>query len=99
MWTSHSHQRTRTSWTGAAWAKSPDRKRIILIGDPVTYGGGRIREGELFCRVVATLGQRAGKNVEIVNLSAPGLSPQNWWRYVERNGLHEADIVVLVLPE
>jgi lysophospholipase L1-like esterase len=73
--------------------------RIVFIGDSVTYGGGRIREEQLFCRVVASLAQRVGINVEVVNLSAPGWSPQNWWRYIDRCGLHEAGIVVLVLPE
>jgi hypothetical protein len=82
--------------------QSPKRAgaiRIVFIGDSVTYGGGRIREQELFCRRVETSAQHHGFDVEAVNLAAPAWSPQNWWGYVQKRGLHDADIVVLVLPE
>ena len=74
-------------------------KRIVFIGDSVTYGGARIKEEQLFCRIVASLGRGDGWNVEVINLSAPGWSPRNWWAYIKKHGLYEADIVVLVLPE
>lgn len=79
--------------------KPRDSTRIVFIGDSVTYGGGRVSEEELFCRIVASLARRDGRNVNTVNLSAPGWSPQNWWRYINKHGLHDADVVVLVLPE
>ena len=79
--------------------KPLDIKRIVFIGDSVTYGGGRIKEEQLFCRIVASLARDEGWNVEVLNLSAPAWSPQNWWAYIKKHGLYEADIVVLVLPE
>ena len=73
--------------------------RIVFVGDSVTYGGGHIQEEQLFCRIVESSARREGKNVEVVNLSAPAWSPQNWSNYIDKRGLHQADIVVLVLPE
>jgi hypothetical protein len=65
----------------------------------VTYGGGRIPEEQLFVRIVARLAEREGATVEVVNISAPAWSPQNWLAYINNNGLYDGDIVVLVLPE
>lgn len=76
-----------------------DRVRIVFVGDSITYGGGRIREADLFCRVVERLATDAGLSWEVVNLSAPGWSPQNWHGYIQQQGLHQADAVVLGLPE
>lgn len=73
--------------------------RILYIGDSVTYGGGRVREDQLFCRRSEQWLNESGYNVEVLNLSAPGWSPQNWIRYIELNGLFDADLVVAVLPE
>jgi lysophospholipase L1-like esterase len=79
--------------------KAEGRRRVLFIGDSVTYGGGRIPEADLFVRVLETEANRQGLPVEAVNLSAPGWSPQNYRAYVERNGLLGADAVVVVLPE
>jgi lysophospholipase L1-like esterase len=79
--------------------KPAGSRRILFIGDSVTYGGGKIREEALFCRIVEASLNKNGIAAEVVNLSAPGWSPQNWIRYVESNGFHEADLVVLTLPE
>jgi hypothetical protein len=73
--------------------------RIVFVGDSVTYGGGRIPEERLFCRQFETRARREGIDAEVVNLAAPAWSPQNWWGYIEKHGLYDADIVVLVLPE
>jgi lysophospholipase L1-like esterase len=75
-----------------------DIKRVLFLGDSITYGGVRIREEELFVRKVeAFLGKTL--RVEAVNVSAPGWSPQNWIRFVEKRGLYDADVVVAVIPE
>lgn len=79
--------------------KPPGTKRILFVGDSVTYGGSRIREEQLFCRIVESRGRGEGLNIEAVNLSAPAWAPQNWLEYVEKRGLHGADLVVLTLPE
>ena len=79
--------------------KSSNSKRIVFIGDSVTYGGGRISEEQLFCRIIESRARDEGFNVEAVNVSAPAWSPQNWWGYVQKHGFYDADMVVLVLPE
>jgi lysophospholipase L1-like esterase len=79
--------------------KEPSHLRFLFVGDSVTYGGARIKEHELFCRIVESNLLASGFRAEIVNLSAPGWAPINWLRYIESNGLFDADFVVLVLPE
>lgn len=79
--------------------KPSGTSRVVFVGDSITYGGGKIPEERLFCRAVATSAQQQGLQIEAVNLAIPAWSPQNWWRYIEKYGLHQADAVVLVLPE
>jgi lysophospholipase L1-like esterase len=74
-------------------------RRIAFVGDSIVYGGARLPDEQLFTAIVARrLGER-GWNVERLSLAAPGWSPQNWMAYVDERGLHDADVVVLVLPE
>ncbi|MBI1851146.1 MAG: SGNH/GDSL hydrolase family protein [Planctomycetes bacterium] len=73
--------------------------RVLFVGDSVTYGGGHIKESDLSCRAFESLARRNGLNVEAVNLSAPGWSPQNWMGWISANGLLDADAVVVILPE
>lgn len=72
--------------------------RVLFLGDSITYGGGRIREDELFCRRVESLAAKDGLRLESVNASAPGWSPQNWAAWVAATGILEADLVVPVIP-
>lgn len=73
--------------------------RVLFLGDSITYGGGRVYEGDLFCRRLEHLARSDGLRVEAVNLSAPGWSPQNWTAWVERHGTLGADLLVVVMPE
>ena len=70
--------------------------RVLFVGDSVTYGGGRIKEEQLFCRIVESSLNKNKLDAEIVNLSAPAWGPQNWIKYIESYGLYEVDIVILV---
>jgi lysophospholipase L1-like esterase len=78
--------------------KPPDVLRVLFMGDSITYGGGRIRESELFCRRFEALAAANGLRIEAVNGSAPGWSPQNWAAWLEVYGTLDADLVLLVLP-
>jgi lysophospholipase L1-like esterase len=73
--------------------------RVLFLGDSITYGGGRIHEGELFCRRIENAARDDGFRLEAVNVSAPGWSPQNWTAWVEAHGRLDADLAVVVLPE
>jgi hypothetical protein len=79
--------------------KKPGTQRFLFVGDSVTYGGGQLRDEELFVRRFEARARAEGHAVEAVNLSAPGWSPQNWIAYIDANGLLDADFVVLILPE
>lgn len=72
--------------------------RVLFLGDSITYGGGRVYEGDLFCRIVEARAREDGFRIEAVNVSAPGWGPQNWTAWLEANGLLGADAVVMVLP-
>jgi lysophospholipase L1-like esterase len=78
--------------------KPADVRRLLFLGDSITYGGGQIAESELFCRRVESLAARDGLRVESLNGSAPGWSPQNWAAWVGANGTLGADVVVAVIP-
>lgn len=78
--------------------KPADGLRVMFLGDSITYGGGRVTEAGLFCRVVESLAAKDGLRVEAVNVSAPGWSPQNWAAWTRANGLLGADLVVPVIP-
>ena len=71
--------------------------RVLFLGGSIPYGGARIFEGDLFCRLVETLTREGGSRVEAVNVSAPGWGPQNWTAWIEANGLLDADAVVMVI--
>ena len=79
--------------------KPPGGIRILFLGDSVTYGGGSLREEQLFVRRVESAARALGVDAETVNVSAPAWSPQNWARYVDARGLLGADILVVVIPE
>jgi len=77
--------------------KFPGVVRVLFLGGSTTYGGARVFEGDLFCRVVETLAREDGARVEAVNVSAPGWGPQNWTAWIGVNGLLDADAVVMVI--
>lgn len=78
--------------------KPPGIVRVLFLGDSITYGGGRVYEGDLFCRLVEARAREDGFRVEAVNVSAPGWGPQNWTAWVEAHGLLDADAIVMVIP-
>jgi lysophospholipase L1-like esterase len=80
-------------------SRLPGVVRVLFLGDSITYGGGRVHEGQLFCRRIETMAREDGLRAEVVNVSAPGWSPQNWTAWVELYGTLGADLVVMVLPE
>ncbi|HDH06683.1 MAG TPA: hypothetical protein ENH01_13455 [Nitrospirae bacterium] len=52
--------------------------RILFVGDSITYGGVKIKEEKLFCRIVEyLLNNNDDLRAESINVSAPGWSPQN----------------------
>jgi hypothetical protein len=79
--------------------KEPGTLRITFIGDSVTFGGGVVSDGDTFVSLsAARLSEITGRKVDSVNISAPGWGVSNMEQYIERRGVHCADIVVWILP-
>jgi len=74
-----------------AWARTPGRPRIVMLGDSITFGYG-VRDGETFSAVMETLDPR----LEVVNLGVQGYGTDQELLKLEREGFAYApDIVVL----
>lgn len=75
-------------------AKASGVRRVLLLGDSVTFGWG-VRRDERFGDLLA---DRLGDGVEVVNLACPGYgTDQELWT-LERDGLAFApDVVVLTM--
>jgi lysophospholipase L1-like esterase len=72
--------------------------RIAFLGDSVTYGGGSVRDEELFVnRVAASLDPLMEPRIEVVNISAPGWGIKNMAGFVNNVGLFDADLLVWVI--
>jgi hypothetical protein len=80
--------------------KPKDIYRIAFLGDSVTYGGGKVKDPDLFVNQAASnLSTRWGRSVEAVNISAPGWAVANIAAYVLDKGLHNADLAVWIIPD
>ena len=72
--------------------------RIVFLGDSITFGGGRIPDQDLFVnRAALILASSNHRQIEAINLSAPGWGIQNMAGYVATNGLLDADALVWVI--
>ncbi len=79
--------------------RMPGERRVVFVGDSITYGGGRIPDGDLFAtRVAEALSVLRHERVTAVNVSAPGWGIQNMAAFIAANGVFEAEVVVWVLP-
>lgn len=77
---------------------SPDELRVVVVGDSIVNGGARIDQSDLATSVLQReLRQRLGRVVTVANISAGSWGPINQLAYLEKYGLFDADIVLLVL--
>jgi len=80
-------------------AREPGSFRITFVGDSVTFAGGSVSDANTFvARSADLLGQRLGRKVSTVNISAPGWGVKNMQAYIARYGIYEANLVVWILP-
>ncbi len=76
----------------------PSELRVMVIGDSIVAGGGRVVQADLATeRLAASLSKRLGRVVNVGNISAASWGAPNQLAYVRRFGLMDADIVLLVL--
>lgn len=79
--------------------KKPGTLRLVFAGDSVTFGGGIVSDANTFVNLAAArLSRLSGRNIDAVNISAPGWSVQNIKGYVARYGLYDADALIWILP-
>jgi lysophospholipase L1-like esterase len=77
--------------------KPPGVRRLLFLGDSVTFGFGVAEVDEVFpSRVGRSLEEALGKSVEVVNAGVGGYSPWQELAFLEREGLRYApDLVVI----
>ena len=76
--------------------KSSDRRRILLLGDSVVNGSWWTDQSETLDLLLAGRLQDDSA-VETLNASANSWGPRNELAYLERFGLFDADILVLII--
>lgn len=76
----------------------PTELRILMIGDSILNGGAQTDDSELASTILQRkLSDRLHRPVLVMNISAGSWGPPNQLAYVERFGLFDADVVLLVL--
>ncbi len=72
--------------------KPAGTKRVLLLGDSVTWGWG-VGEEDRFGEM---LDEQLGADVEVLNLACPGYgTDQQYWTLLERGLAYDPDVVVL----
>lgn len=79
-------------------AASDEQMRIVFVGDSIVYGGHHVGQNQM---IATKLRKRLIKDSEaepvVCSVAASSWGPQNMLAFVERHGLFEPDVVVLVL--
>lgn len=77
---------------------SPQEFRVMVIGDSVVYDGVQIDQQDICTEVLKRrLQQDLKRPVVVGNIAAKSWGPPNELAYVQRFGLFDADVVVVVL--
>lgn len=78
--------------------KKPEGQlRVMVIGDSVVNGGGKIDQQELATTILQReLAASLKRDVVVGNISAPSWGPPNQLAYAKKYGLFDADVVVIV---
>jgi len=76
-------------------AKPPGATRVAVIGDSFTFGQGCER-GQIFPDRLEALLRAQGGDVQVLNLSTPGLGPEGYFVLLQDGALrYKPDVVVL----
>lgn len=77
---------------------TPDELRVMMMGDSVVNGGALTDQQDLASQIVQEqLAAKLDRPVVVGNISAGSWGPGNLLAYVDKFGLCDADVVVLVL--
>ncbi len=76
----------------------PRELRVLVIGDSIVTGGGRIDQRELATeRLRESLARELARPVVVGNVACGSWGPPNQLAYVKKFGLFDADVVLIVL--
>jgi hypothetical protein len=75
-------------------AKPAGVTRIAVIGDSFTFGQGCER-GAIFPDLLEASSKARGEDVQVLNLSSPGLGPEGYLVLLEESLLYQPDVVVV----
>jgi len=87
---------------GMRSADVPDEKqvgeyRVLFVGDSVAFGTTFVDQRDIFVSRIQRSFSRNGNNkVSVMNGSAPGWAPSNELGFIKSQGIHHADMVVMV---
>ena len=77
---------------------SPSEIRVMVIGDSVVNGNSPVGDEQLATTLLqANLAAQSGRPVIVGNCACGGWGPGNELAYVQRYGLFDADVVVIVM--
>ena len=76
--------------------ESSNKKRILVYGDSIIWGGSFTDQKDLSTEVLKRLLEKNNLYYEIGNISAGGWGPGNWLAHVIERGIYEAEIIILV---
>jgi lysophospholipase L1-like esterase len=83
---------------GAEDWKSPADKRILFIGDSVTYGGRVVDDTETFCHIAGEiLEKRLGTSIVCGNAGVNGYGTDNMAERIRYPGVKDEDVIVVTL--
>ncbi len=72
--------------------------RVMVIGDSIVNGGVRVDQSELATTLLGPMLEVSlGERVVVGNISAGSWGPANQAAYVEKYGIFDADVVIIVL--
>jgi lysophospholipase L1-like esterase len=77
---------------------NPSEQRVLVIGDSIVFGGVQTDDSQLATALLsARLADSLHAPVYIANISAGSWGPPNQLAYLEKFGLFDGDLIVLVL--
>ncbi len=77
--------------------KPKGQLRVMVIGDSVVNGGGKVDQQELATTILQRdLAASLKRDVVVGNISAPSWGPPNQLAFVKKYGMFDADVVVIV---
>ncbi|MGF1540596.1 MAG: SGNH/GDSL hydrolase family protein [Pleurocapsa sp.] len=78
--------------------KPDNRFRVFLLGDSIVNGGWWTDQTEILSEFIETeIAQMSDRPVEAINASANSWGPRNQLAYLQKFGLFDADVLILVI--